>query len=325
MRSTPDRRYFLHKPVPVLQRDPERQRVLKPHPVPVYLPNMILKMKRGLAIVISFVTAITLSGCNSEERITATIRDIPVYNEDGNTDVTVAMKDATQSSDMSEYVKKEDVQKMIDRAVAEAVTDAINNIDMSELKGEKGDKGDPGVPGLGISATVVDESGNLCIAYTDGTFVNLGSVKGDKGDKGDRGEQGEKGEKGDSGEVGDPAEREYAIVGYRVPYPKEGKNLHYEKDGISIDIVFFDVNVVLSEIVEVDYHKKYHYTGSYKFTVSNYIHPGHSLVTTGLLEEDHATIIQGEGTFTRPVDYLLSSPYEELDESTSLYRREYMD
>ncbi len=163
-------------------------------------------MRRGLAILISFVTVLSLSGCNPEEQITATTKDIPVYNEEAETlsgnEQNVSRPDKEDAPDMSEYIRKSDVeelyvrkdevQSMIDRAVEEA----LDRADGKEHPAQKGPKGDPG---RGIAAVAISEEGNLCIAYTDGTFADLGRVKGDKGDKGDRGEQGEK---GDSGRVG---------------------------------------------------------------------------------------------------------------------------
>ena len=93
-------------------------------------------------------------------------------------------------------------------------------------QGEKGDKGDTGEQGIqgvagkdgkdgingtngvdgkdgvGINTVNITEDGKLNITLTNGTTLNLGTIKGEKGDKGDTGVQGEKGAKGDTGEQG---------------------------------------------------------------------------------------------------------------------------
>ena len=96
-------------------------------------------------------------------------------------------------------------------------------------KGEKGDAGEQGIQGVagkdgkdgingtngidgkdvtdgkdgvGINTVNITEDGKLNITLTNGTTLNLGTIKGEKGDKGDTGVQGEKGEKGDTGEQG---------------------------------------------------------------------------------------------------------------------------
>ena len=81
--------------------------------------------KTALAISITlFATAI--SGCDiGKEQITATTKDIPVYNEEGSSVVAVPQKEATQTLDMSEYVKKSDVQDMIDMIRIRSYTESI--------------------------------------------------------------------------------------------------------------------------------------------------------------------------------------------------------
>lgn len=83
-------------------------------------------------------------------------------------------------------------------------------------KGDKGEKGDTGTS-LTISGTVENESllpknpkdgegymvqGDLYIAK-DGTFINVGRIKGPKGDTGPQGEQGPRGPQGIKGDRGD--------------------------------------------------------------------------------------------------------------------------
>lgn len=83
-------------------------------------------------------------------------------------------------------------------------------------KGDKGEKGDTGTS-LTISGTVDSEAslpknpkdgvgymvqGDLYIAK-DGTFINVGRIKGPKGDTGPQGEQGPRGPQGIKGEKGD--------------------------------------------------------------------------------------------------------------------------
>ncbi|WP_295808909.1 hypothetical protein [uncultured Nitratireductor sp.] len=80
--------------------------------------------------------------------------------------------------------------------------------------GEKGDKGDPGDPGpagdpgkdgangkdgadgVGLAGAVIDRSGNLVLALTDGTTRELGLVVGRDGQKGDPGQDGKDGADG---------------------------------------------------------------------------------------------------------------------------------
>lgn len=89
-------------------------------------------------------------------------------------------------------------------------------------KGEKGDAGEQGIQGVagkdgkdgtdgkdgvGINTVNITEDGKLNITLTNGTTLNLGTIKGEKGDKGDTGVQGEKGDKGDKGDAGAQGEK----------------------------------------------------------------------------------------------------------------------
>ena len=98
-------------------------------------------------------------------------------------------------------------------------------------QGEKGDKGDTGEQGIqgvagkdgkdgingtngvdgkdgvGINTVNITEDGKLNITLTNGTTLNLGTIKGEKGDKGDTGVQGEKGDKGDTGVQGEKGDK----------------------------------------------------------------------------------------------------------------------
>ena len=85
----------------------------------------------------------------------------------------------------------------------------------------------------------------------DGSWRNLGNLKGEKGDKGDKGDQGEKGDKGDQGEKGDKGDQgekgdkgedgedgASVLTGYGRPADSKGK------DGDSfIDLKSFDFYV----------------------------------------------------------------------------------
>lgn len=75
--------------------------------------------------------------------------------------------------------------------------DGINGTD-----GVNGKDGTDGKDGVGINTVNITEDGKLNITLTNGTTLNLGTIKGEKGDKGDTGVQGEKGDKGDTGEQG---------------------------------------------------------------------------------------------------------------------------
>lgn len=71
--------------------------------------------------------------------------------------------------------------------------------------GVDGKDGTDGKDGVGINTVNITEDGKLNITLTNGTTLNLGTIKGEKGDKGDKGDagaQGEKGEKGDKGDTG---------------------------------------------------------------------------------------------------------------------------
>lgn len=95
-------------------------------------------------------------------------------------------------------------------------------------KGEKGDAGEQGIQGVagkdgkdgingtngvdgkdgvGINTVNITEEGKLNITLTNGTTLNLGTIKGEKGDKGDTGVQGEKGDKGDTGVQGEKGDK----------------------------------------------------------------------------------------------------------------------
>ena len=67
------------------------------------------------------------------------------------------------------------------------------------FKGDKGDKGDAGENGVGITEATINTANELVITLSNGTFINLGNVKGAKGDKGDKGDTGATGPKGDKG------------------------------------------------------------------------------------------------------------------------------
>lgn len=72
-------------------------------------------------------------------------------------------------------------------------------------KGEKGDKGDKGEAGVdgqdgrGISSAAINSDGELVLAFSDETELNLGKIKGEKGDKGEKGETGAAGKDGSDG------------------------------------------------------------------------------------------------------------------------------
>ena len=72
-------------------------------------------------------------------------------------------------------------------------------------KGEKGDKGDKGEAGAdgqdgrGISSAAINSDGELVLAFSDETELNLGKIKGEKGDKGEKGETGAAGKDGSDG------------------------------------------------------------------------------------------------------------------------------
>ena len=68
--------------------------------------------------------------------------------------------------------------------------------------GANGKDGTDGKDGVGINTVNITGDGKLNITLTNGTTLNLGTIKGEKGDKGDTGVQGEKGDKGDTGEQG---------------------------------------------------------------------------------------------------------------------------
>ena len=78
----------------------------------------------------------------------------------------------------------------------------VNVSNVSNSKGKDGKDGTDGKDGVGINTVNITGDGKLNITLTNGTTLNLGTIKGEKGDKGDTGVQGEKGDKGDTGEQG---------------------------------------------------------------------------------------------------------------------------
>ena len=73
--------------------------------------------------------------------------------------------------------------------------------------GVDGKDGTDGKDGVGINTVNITEDGKLNITLTNGTTLNLGTIKGEKGDKGDTGVQGEKGDKGDTGAKGEKGDK----------------------------------------------------------------------------------------------------------------------
>ena len=72
-------------------------------------------------MVIKFFLSVILAatsfvGCKGEEQITATNKDIPVYNEVADkitgTEQNVTQPSTENAPDMSEYIKKEDVEAL---------------------------------------------------------------------------------------------------------------------------------------------------------------------------------------------------------------------
>ena len=126
-----------------------------------------MKIKRVLFVLLALMS-ISLVGCEAQ--------DAQSSDETNN-------KETELSLDESEYITKAEAQVLIDEAVAKAIAD----IDKEELRGEKGD---PGEDGVGIVSTTINEKGNLCIEYSDGTTADIGLVKGEKGEKGEKGDTG---------------------------------------------------------------------------------------------------------------------------------------
>lgn len=162
------------------------------------MKNRIVSLFLLLSVILA---ATSFAGCKGEEQITATTKDIPVYNEEA-TNLSGNEKNVEQpvkenTPDMSKYIEKEyveanyvrkdEVQTMIDEAVGKAT-----------IKPQKSKNGNDG---RGIASMTINGSGDLCVVYTDGTIANVGHVRGDKGDRGDSGPQGEKGDPGRDGKI----------------------------------------------------------------------------------------------------------------------------
>ena len=94
--------------------------------------------------------------------------------------------------------------------------------------GVDGKDGTDGKDGVGINTVNITEDGKLNITLTNGTTLNLGTIKGEKGDKGDTGVQGEKGDKGDTGAKGEKGDKgdtgEQGIQGVAGKDGKDGIN-----------------------------------------------------------------------------------------------------
>lgn len=96
------------------------------------------------------------------------------------------------------------------------------------INGTNGVDGKDGKDGVGINTVNITEDGKLNITLTNGTTLNLGTIKGEKGDKGDTGVQGEKGDKGDTGAKGEKGEKgdtgEQGVQGIAGKDGKDGVN-----------------------------------------------------------------------------------------------------
>ena len=68
--------------------------------------------------------------------------------------------------------------------------------------GVDGKDGTDGKDGVGINTVNITEDGKLNITLTNGTTLNLGTIKGSKGDKGEKGDTGEQGVQGIAGKDG---------------------------------------------------------------------------------------------------------------------------
>ena len=239
-----------------------------------------MKIRQEVLLLSVILAATSLAGCNGAEQITATTKDVPVYNDESKeitgTEKSVSRPEKEIAPDMSEYIKKEDVealyvrkdevQAMIDEAVEKATGDMAN----TQQTAQKGPKGDPG---RGIAAVSINGDGDLCIAYTDGTLQDLGRVKGEKGDKGDRGDQGEKGDRGDDGIDGSDTgsesipKNDYEMIGYVVPVsaqlPVMWRDGNDDEDSPTITIT-----AVSFKLIDYNpaYANKYKYEYSYSYT-----------------------------------------------------------
>ncbi len=106
--------------------------------------------------------------------------------------------------------------------------------------GIDGKDGTDGKDGVGINTVNITEDGKLNITLTNGTTLNLGTIKGEKGDKGDTGVQGEKGDKGDTGEQGiQGVAGKDGINGTNGVDGKDGTN---GKDGVGIANVLINTS-----------------------------------------------------------------------------------
>lgn len=106
--------------------------------------------------------------------------------------------------------------------------------------GVDGKDGTDGKDGVGINTVNITEDGKLNITLTNGTTLNLGTIKGEKGDKGDTGVQGEKGDKGDTGEQGiQGVAGKDGINGTNGVDGKDGTN---GKDGVGIANVLINTS-----------------------------------------------------------------------------------
>lgn len=106
--------------------------------------------------------------------------------------------------------------------------------------GIDGKDGTDGKDGVGINTVNITEDGKLNITLTNGTTLNLGTIKVEKGDKGDTGVQGEKGDKGDTGEQGiQGVAGKDGINGTNGVDGKDGTN---GKDGVGIANVLINTS-----------------------------------------------------------------------------------
>lgn len=100
------------------------------------------------------------------------------------------------------------------------------------IQGEQGVQGETGATGVGIDSIVLNEDCELTIKLTNGTNLELGSIKGAKGDQGIQGEKGEQGEQGEQGIQGEQGEKgEQGEQGEKGESGTNGRTVEFRLEG----------------------------------------------------------------------------------------------
>lgn len=301
-------------------------------------------MKRNTLILLTAL-ALGLCGCNEKEVVTyqpimvqnnietasakptqTKIKDNTKQTAEINTVTKSTEDNKTENSVKSEVKENQNTTEKKNNSIQTTVKDVIIDgtgslvfakadgtfLSFAPVQGPVGPQGAPGSPGergadgRGIEYCELNSKKELIIHYTDGTSQNVGSVAVSSGSGDDEGSSEDK--------------PDYEKVGYVVETGSDiGETQHLENDAGSYDIVFESISIKLSSVNNSNPSKKYHYTGQYTYTVTNYTQTGvGEMVATAGVNFDNShyqdgkqgNIISGdESSKHNYVDFYSSIPY----------------